>query len=239
MSRCFDSHSISRLAAQVILMLLALALNPSELRAQKPAPKPPKEVLREFRKMDSEGGRLTINGWYRAAHYFTKSALVPRNRVVEILGEETISEAAINGERATIVVRTEMLGQIDPSGRFKNQIVPSLLDPSGELHKKPFGLVIYGPTHSSATYDFVLTDTHWEFTPDGKDLREVRGALEWKIVGLWRASIVTVPVAIGYLTRLHDETSSEVIKRNAKKSIADIQRLANRARPNAKPRRKP
>jgi hypothetical protein len=171
--------------------------------------------------------------------FFAKSAPLPRYRVVEVIEEETIHEPDINGNRATIRTGMEMLGQIDPSGRFTTQIAPSLLDPSGELHKKPPEMVAYGPTHWSAVFDFVLTDTHWEFTPDGKDLREVRGAPEWRIVGQWRATRVTVPVAIRYLTRLHDETSSEVIKRNAKKSIADIQRLANRARPNAKPRRKP
>jgi hypothetical protein len=77
MSQCFDSHSVSRLAAQVILIMLSLAVNPSELHAQKPAPKPPKEVLREFRKMDSEGGRLTTDGWYRAARFLPSPRLCP------------------------------------------------------------------------------------------------------------------------------------------------------------------
>jgi len=186
--------------------------------------------------MDSEGGRLTTNGWYRAARYFVKPPLLPRYRIVEVIKNETIEEhPRIIGNRTEVYTRFDFLGQIDSAGRFTSLVAPSLLDSSGHYRKKPWGPELHGPAYFSAVYELVLTDTHWEFAPGHKDLQEVRGAPEWRIEGAWRTPAVTVPAAIQYLTRLHDESGSEVIKRNATKSIADLQRLVNRKRSNARP----
>ena len=54
----FDCEAIGRVPALGLLMLISLAVGPIELSAQGPAPKPPGEVLRAFRKLDSEGGLL-------------------------------------------------------------------------------------------------------------------------------------------------------------------------------------
>jgi len=232
----FDYNNAGRLPTQVILMLISMAVSPIELPAQGPAPKPPGEVLRAFRKMDSEGGRLTTNGWYRAARYFVKPASPPRYRIVQVIKNETIEDhPRIIGNRTKVWTSRDDLGQIDSAGRFTTLVSPSLLDSSGHLRKKPWGPEIHGPAYFAAVYELVLTDTHWEFTPGHKDLREVRGAPEWRIEGAWRTPAVTVQAAIQYLTRLHDESGSEVIKRNATKSIADLQRLASRKRDYARP----
>lgn len=227
----FGHNNACRLPTQVVLMLISMAISPIDLPAQGPAPKPPGEVLRAFRKLDSEGGRLTTNGWYRAARYFVKPVPPPRYRIVEVIKNETIEEhPRIIGNRTKVHTRFDSLGQIDSGGRFTSLVVPSLLDPSGQLTKKPWGPEIHGPAYFGAVYELVLTDTHWEFTPGRNDLREVRGAPEWRIEGAWRVPAVTVQAAILYLTRLHDESGSEVMKRNATKSIADLQRLASRKR---------
>jgi hypothetical protein len=236
MTLIFDSNNSSRLAAQVILILLALTVSTSCLCAQGSAPKPPGEVLREFRKMDEEGGRLTTEGWYRAASFFVKPAPLPRYRILHVIKDEEIdAHPPITGSRSQVWTSYDKVGQIDAEGRFTSLVVPSLLDASGQLRKRPWGDESYGPAQYRTPYDLVLTEGHWEFTPDHNELREVGGDPQWRIVGEWRTPMVTVQTAIRYLTRLHDESSSSVIKRNAKKSIADIQRLVNREKSNAKP----
>jgi len=226
----FDHNNAGRLPAQMILILISMAVGPTELPAQGPAPKPPGEVLKAYRKMDSEGGRLTTSGWYRAARYFVKPASPPRYRIVRVIESEAIEEhPRIIGNRTKVSIRCSAVGQIDPAGRFTSLVAPSLLDSSGHL-RKPGGPEIHGPAPLGREYELVLTDTHWEFTPGHKDLQEVRGAPEWRIEAFEPYPLVTVQAAIRYLTRLHDESGSEVIKRNATKSIADLQRLASRKR---------
>jgi len=150
---------------------------------------------------------------------------------VEVIAGEAFEEhPRIIGNRTTVHIRRDSLGQIDSAGRFTTLVSPSLLDSSGQLTKKPWEQEMHGPVLFGAVYELVLTDTHWEFTPGYKDLQEVRGAPEWRIEGVWKTHAVTVPAAIRYLTRLRDESGSEVRKRNATKSIADLQRLANRKR---------
>jgi hypothetical protein len=84
---------------------------------------------------------------------------------------------------------------------------------------------ISGPAPLGRPYDLVLTDTHWEFGPQGEGLREVKGSPEWRIETFEFEPWVTVEVAIRYLTRLRDESSSGMMKSNADKSIAILRRL--------------
>ncbi|HPT29006.1 MAG TPA: hypothetical protein PLZ95_21475, partial [Bryobacteraceae bacterium] len=184
----------------------------------------------------SEGGRLTTNGWYRAARFFVKPPSQPRYRIVVVMGGEVIEEhPRIIGNRTKVGLRRDELGQIDSAGRFTSLVAPSLLDSSGHYRKKPWGPELHGPVYVGGHYELVLTDTHWEFTPGREDLREVRGAPEWRIENFDIHPLVTVQAAIRYLTRLHDESSSEVTKRNTEKSIAALRRLLNRKRTNAMP----
>ena len=128
----FDCDNASHLLAQAILMLIFVAVAPIELSAQGPAPKPPGEVVRAYRKMDSEGGRLTTNGWYRAARFFVKPPSQPRYRIVVVMGGEVIEEhPRIIGNRTKVGLRRDELGQIDSAGRFTSLVAPSLLDSSG------------------------------------------------------------------------------------------------------------
>lgn len=200
-----------------ILVLISVAVSPIELPAQGPALKPPGEVVRAYRKMDSEGGRLTTNGWYRAARFFVKPPSQPRYRIVVVMGGEVIEEhPRIIGNRTKVGLRRDELGQIDSAGRFTSLVAPSLLDSSGHYRKKPWGPELHGPVYVGGHYELVLTDTYWEFTPGREGLREVRGAPEWRIENFDIHPLVTVPAAIRYLTRLRDDSDSEVIKRNVK-----------------------
>jgi hypothetical protein len=74
-------------------------------------------------------------------------------------------------------------------------------------------------------YDLVLTATHWEFGPNLEGPREVKGPPEWRIETFEIEPWVTIEAAIRYLTRLRDESSSGITKRNADESIATFRRL--------------
>jgi hypothetical protein len=70
----------------------------------------------------------------------------------------------------------------------------------------------------------VLADTHWEFGPGRKELREIKGPPEWRLGHFEPEPWVTVDVAIRYLQKLKAETRSEAIKRNAERSIAILRK---------------
>jgi hypothetical protein len=213
-----------------ILMLSFLSVIPAPMSAQgSAAPKSPKEVLQAYRRMDAEGERLTTSGWYRASRFFVMPGRLPQHRVVAVMDGENIGGTKVDGNRARVWERWSAVGQIDPSGRFTFVVAPDLIDPSGRLLRHLGTQQIHGP-HAAmgCVYDLVLADTHWEFGPGREGLREVKGPPEWRIATLGAFDVeprVTIEVAIRYLTRLRDESSSEIIKRNADKSIATLRRL--------------
>jgi hypothetical protein len=210
-------------------MLSLLSLSPTTTSAQGlTAPKSPKEVLQAYRKMDADGERLTASGWYRASRFFVKPGRPPQHTVVAVMDGERVTDPdpRFKGDkRAELSVVCSALGQIDSSGRFTSVVAPQLIDPSGRLLMQPAAPGISGPAPLGRPYDLVLTDTHWEFGPQGEGLREVKGSPEWRIETFEFEPWVTVEVAIRYLTRLRDESSSGMMKSNADKSIAILRRL--------------
>ena len=91
--------------------------------------------------------------------------------------------------------------------------------------KQPVTPQATGSVATERVYDLVLTDTHREFGPRGEGHREVKGLPEWRIETFEFQPWVTIKVAIRYLEQLRDESSSEIIKKNADKSIATLRRL--------------
>src|SRR5262249_2765406 len=134
------------------------------------------------RKMDAAGGRLTPDGWHRAAKYFVKPERPPRNYAIGVMYGEEIYDTRIDGVTAEVWLTRGALGQIDFSARFTSVTAPELLDPrSGRPWKrKDFGPV-YGPTRIDPIYNLRLTDTHWEFGGSGDALRQVKGNPEWRL----------------------------------------------------------
>lgn len=207
-------------------------VNPVPIAAQGPAlSKPPNEVLEAFLKMDADGGRLTVEGWYRASPYFVKPGPAPQEHVMEVIEAERVtgSDPWFKGgpNRLALGVICKALGQVDSSGRFISVTFPMLNasaehDYSGPVKGYP---QIHGPHFPGRSYVLVLSDTHWEFGPERKDLLEVKGQPEWRIENFEWEPWVTTEAAIRYLTRLRDESSSEIIKRNAAQSIATLGRL--------------
>ena len=213
-----------------IVVLGFLSAIPAQMSAQgSSAPQSPKEVLQAYRKMDSEGQRLTTNGWYRACKFFVRPGRPPQRYVVAVTDGERVTDPDPwfkgGNNRVEISVVCSALGQIDSSGRFTSVVAPNLIDPSGRPLRQPVTSQINGPAPTVRVYDLVLADTHWELEPGREGLREMKGPPEWRIEAFELEPWVTIETAIRYLTKLRDESSSDSIRSNAEKSIAILRRL--------------
>jgi hypothetical protein len=215
-----------RTIAVLALSLFIIDLAPMPAQTSAP-PRPPRDVLEAYRKMDEQGGRLTAAGWYRASKFFVKPSRTPRRYVLEVIAGERIWDrpSPQGSNRVRIDADCDALGQIDSSGRFTSVLDPVLIDPTGRPVTRPIHARLYGPVPIAQIYYLVRTDTHWEFGPNREGLKEVKGPPEWRIETFEFEPVVTIETAIRYLTKLRDESSSEVIKRNADKSIATLRHL--------------
>lgn len=216
--------------ATLIGVLLGLfSANPTPTSAQTPTlPESPREVLEAYRKIDGGGGRLTASGWDNAAKFFIKPGRAPRHYVLMVIGGERIEKGSPLPKGATRVrtdVYVDARGQIDSSGRFTSVLDPSLIDPSGRPLTEPAHPRLRGPLPIAQVYYLVLTDTFWQFGPNGEGPNVVKGPPEWRIETFAFEPIVTIETALRYLTKLRDESSSEVIRMNADKSITTLRHL--------------
>lgn len=227
---------VSRRPIAGMLMLSFISVVPTPVVAQgSTSPKPPKEVLEEYRAMDSNGERLTNDGWYGASKFFVKPARRPTNSAIAVVGGERVDSPNPwfkgGDNRVEISVICDAVGQIDSTGRFTFVVAPSLIDyRTGQPRMpEPGAQQMTGP-HAPLirSYTLVLTDTHWEFGPNREGPKEVRGPLAWRIETFAYQPWVNVEAAIRYLTRLRDESSSEIVKSNADKSIATLKSLGSK-----------
>lgn len=211
------------------LVLSLCLIYPAPARAQAPSPpRSPKEVLEAYRKLDAEGGRLSAGGWYKASEFFVKPARPPQQYVLLVVRGERMWDRpmSVGGEdRVRIDVDCDALGQIDSLGRFTSLVGPSLIDPSGRPVLRPKPPFVRGPASLAMVYYLVLSDTYWEFGLNQEGPREVKGPPEWRIETFGYEPTVTIETAIRYLTKLLEESNSEVTRKNANKSIAMLRQL--------------
>ena len=222
-------ESDSKAPISAVLLLSLFSVGPAQTLAQShTSPKSPKEVLEGYRKMDAEGERLTASGWTRASVFFVKPALRPHQTFVAVIDGERVTDPIMfkGDNRVEALVSSIALGQIDSSGRFTSVVAPYLLDPTGRpLKQPPTPPLMHGPVPFMRPYALVLTDTHWEFGPNGEGPREVKGPVEWRIEKFEFEPVVNIDPAIRYLIKLRAQSSSDLIKKNADKSIATLRRI--------------
>ena len=205
----------------ILALCFAYVLGPRQISAQQVTPrKSSLEVMQAFRKMDSEGERLTTSGWYKASKFFSMPARPPKERVIGVIaGFEDIYNnpyyKVTNKEQ--VEVKCVELGQIDSNGKFTDKVHPRLIGPSVQPEK-----VLYGPLKSIKIYYLLLTDKQFELDPSSDNIKESRGAFEWKIETFDFEPWVTRVVAIQYLVGLRDRTTSNIIRKNAINSIATL-----------------
>lgn len=191
----------TRLMVNVIAVLVIAILASTQPSAGQT--KSPKAVVDEFWKMETQGGRLTPDGWKAADAYFVRPSKPPKDLVIGVVDNEySIGDPATRtSNTATVTVHVGgLMWKIDPNMRIS---------------------ILSDQVKGFVAYELVLTGTHWESAPDRRTLREVSGEPEWRIEkegDIW----LTVDTAIRYLSHVRDTTSDPAIKRNADRSLATL-----------------
>jgi hypothetical protein len=218
-----ESGGIRHKALLHSVLLCVLGIQP--VVAQAPStPLPPEEVVAVYRRMDAAGERLTESGWYRASEFFLKPGRPPQNKVVEVIESERVTGRdpwRQEPNKAEVAVICSAVGHIDSLARFSFEVSPS---PGGRGTRRDEA-PITGPTPLERRYTLVLTDTYWEFVRGQENLREMKGPPRWRIADFETEPWVTVDTGIRYLRQMRNQSPSAVIKSNANKSIATLERL--------------
>jgi hypothetical protein len=203
--------TVCLLAAQVC----AIALDSAGQKTPE-ASSSPTDVIREYWKMETSGGRLTPAGWYRATAFFVKSDIPPPTvtlHVVRDSGDDTFEVTAKTDNWAEVTLNTDELGQVNQSLRLK--IFPRFGPYGVEIRRGP-----YIPFH------VVLTTKRWEFRPDGTLGPQIAGAPQWLIDCTENDDIwVNEAVAVRYVTDTRNKTTDPAIKKNADDTLAKLGKL--------------
>src|SRR5882762_192049 len=196
------------LAFAAILTLASLALAQSDTERARS----PKEVIREFVKLELAGARLTPEGRHGTATFLVlpgTAAPYPINIVSDKFDVHEIPSAKNNPKLN--VYFPYLYGQLDSALRFKEA-----------LHVTPGnGLIREG---INAEYDLVLTNKHGEVEPDGREGRESRGAQEWRIENAPSFGTINLDTAIRYVSEMREKTNDPTVKKNADLTLAKLKK---------------
>jgi hypothetical protein len=175
----------------------------------------PIDVIKEYWKMETNGGRLTSDGWYRATAFFIRTRIRPPTltlNVVQDSGLDTFEITARTDDWAEVTLNTNEIGQLDHGLRLK--ILPRV---------GPQGLeILRGP---DIPFHVVLTSKHWELGPDGALGSEISGGPKWLIDCTENQIWVNEAVAVRYVTDARSQTTDPAIKKNADETLAKLAKL--------------
>jgi hypothetical protein len=191
----------------VSLFLMVAALGVCRQSGTKET-KPPKEVVEEFWKLETEGGRLTSKGWYKAGIFFVHPSPPPQEKKIAVISGKNkyaVDERWIKGNHAEIWNGCIALGRIDDALRYA---------PPDPRYDK-----------TAVLYHLVLTDKHWEFGPDGVTEKEVSGPLAWRIEDPDTVLWITVDTAVRYVKQAREKTTDPTLKKNADQTLAKLKAL--------------
>jgi hypothetical protein len=177
----------------------------------------PIDVIKEYWKMETSGGRLTLAGWYRATAFFIRSDIPPPTLDVLVVRDgslDTFEVTARTDTWAEVRVNTDEIGQLDHSLRLN--ILPRVGPHGVDILRGP-----YIPFH------VVLTTKHWEFRPDGTVGSEITSSPQWLIDCTENEDWVWVneAAAVRYVTEARNKTTDPAIKKNADAALATLAKL--------------
>jgi hypothetical protein len=187
-----------------------LAVGAAPILAQSPrnGVTSPKEIVQEFWKMEMGGGRLSTDGWNRAAVFFVHTSPPPQDKVVTVtVAGSNVDETARTGSKAEVYLECTEAGRIDSMLRFKPSAHYSLAD------------------KMMCKYSLTFTDKHWERGLNGGALREVTGQPEWRITEEPTELRISVATAVRYVTEMRGKTKDPAIQKNADEALAGLSRF--------------
>jgi hypothetical protein len=202
---------------QLLILILVLTATVTSTAAQTLTPQQsaPVKIVEEFWKVETTGGRLTPEGWYKASAFFIRSGPHPGNKTVTVIRNGLADKAEETARTATwaeVSVSTDILGQIDSSLRFK----PSPKDGIAGVH------LIKGPV---VAFDLVLSDKQWKFNQDGARGKESDLTPQWLITCGSEATWINLDPAIAYVKEMGTKTTDPSIRKNAGETVQQLRRL--------------
>jgi hypothetical protein len=166
-----------------------------------------KQAVEEFVKIETDGTRLTPQGWNDANKFFLHPEAFSENITISVVSNEidVSQKPAADREATCVVFIHDVYGVIDPDLRFTP--TPS--------HASNGAVVLRGAT---STY-------HLELTADtsGQDSNPTPG--DWKIKDFQRTVMLNVPTAIRYLTEEREKAVAPAVRRNAEAALAALAKL--------------
>lgn len=199
------------------LLAVVLGLGATAALAQAPSSpsKSPKDVVEKIFQFETNGGRLTTDGWYKASRIFVRMyPVAPPIKIVHVVrngANDKVEETARTENWAEVSVSTSLLGEIDAALRFKP--VPK---------QGAYGVLLLQSTQ--VTFHVVLTEKQWRVNRDGGRDYEVTSSPQWLIdcdqSDIW----INRETAIRYVTDMRDKTGDPAIKRNAEETLATFKR---------------
>jgi hypothetical protein len=191
-----------------ILVFLLLALQTDFAHDPVSNGKATERVVVRFEKFIASGAMLTPQGWSETAKLFDQSIPYPQNGKIRLsstggsVGEMWVKE----GAAAVQTKWTDDYGEIDSTLRYIPPHLPYV-------------------TMTSYQFQLVFTNKHRESGSHGETIKEVTGLWEWKLQGPQKYRWSTVSRAIAYVATKSDESDSQIVKKNAEKTIRILKSL--------------
>ena len=162
----------------------------------------PKEVVDDFWRLETNGGRLTSEGRRKAEEFLiTSSDSMADPKTIEVVHKDyAVSEPTINGTVAEVIVSAGSEGRIDQTLRFR----PSEAFKEGLLFR------------------LELLDQ-----PTPGPNRGAHGAPQWRIKTP-SVLYLTANSAIRYVGALESKTTDPTVKKNATETLTKLKLIAQR-----------
>jgi hypothetical protein len=155
--------------------------------------------------MDTEGGRLTSEGWQEARSFFVHSRTFSSETPIFVVGKTyTVWDPTVLPDGTTeMTVEVEPVGQIDSKLRFA--------PPERRYYK------------NARHFKLVFSDRRWEFGAKGDATKEVtESSRRWLIDEPNDTLMLSITTALRYVSQQRDTTSDSVIKKNAGETLAKL-----------------
>jgi hypothetical protein len=191
----------------VLLFGLSLTLLSTLVLGEQSSPpkrESPVTVVKGFLEMETNGGRLTPDGWEKAnALFFVRPVAVPKKRIVVVISKDySVDEIAIRANKAVIYHGYMDLGTIDSMLRYHA--------PDPRLLK------------TATLYHLIFADTHLQSRPNESTAERT---YEWKIedpvTGLW----LDVESAVRYVADVRRGSKDPIVAKNADQTIEVLKHL--------------
>jgi hypothetical protein len=201
---------------RILISTLLIALGTTVLRARSTTEpgRSPEAVVEAFWRMEINGGRLTQEGWYNAAKFFSaQPTQPPADKNISVVSDDfKVGNLKTGKSSAEVYVACKEFGQIDTNLRFVQRIEPV----------SPGIAVVAGKWFK---YDLILTTKHWEVRPDGVALEQATVSPAWRIQNFQTPVYLNTNAALTYVTAMRDKSFNSNIKKNANATLAALRKL--------------